>query len=556
MSALHGNYQVWGPPGCGKTTFIARQVEECSRDGYRVLLSSLTRAAAHEMDRRNMNAEKNNIGTLHKHCFHALGKPPLTEQHLDEFNRFCNENAQPCNQRIVYSSFFISPYIKEDLYNPHWDHQEKTRGDAWRNAMDCYRAKMIPVELWPEPVRQFHTLWENWKRECGYMDFHDLIEQGGKNCLPPGSPDVLIIDEAQDISKLEMEHVVKNWGMHTQAVLLVGDPYQCLYEWRGSSPDVFLRPDFPVPENHKKILSKSYRVPRRIYPLAMRWIKNHRGFIPFSYEPRDFEGKIYSLHATFSRDHVHRLVDHAQKKTQEGKTVMFLASCGFFLGDLIEALRERNIPFHNPYAPRQNIWNPLGNTTRFSVCARDRLLAYLRHDRSTWGTESRLWTFAELHLWAEVMEAKKVFRHGSKAEIERLASQIPDAKITPEDALNFFREENFYELDGVSLDAFEKYLMPSRAKPFAWLLRLAREKGGAVLRQRPQIIVGTIHSVKGGEADVVYLSPDLSPAGIQAWSNEIQHDSVIRQFYVAMTRAREELYLCHAQNPLFNLLEK
>jgi superfamily I DNA/RNA helicase len=64
------------------------------------------------------------------------------------------------------------------------------------------------------------------------------------------------------------------------------------------------------------------------------------------------------------------------------------------------------------------------------------------------------------------------------------------------------------------------------------------------LLERPQVIVGTIHSVKGGEADVVILFPDLSQAGDAAYQRYgPPRDAVIRTFYVGMTRAREALYL-------------
>jgi superfamily I DNA/RNA helicase len=57
--------------------------------------------------------------------------------------------------------------------------------------------------------------------------------------------------------------------------------------------------------------------------------------------------------------------------------------------------------------------------------------------------------------------------------------------------------------------------------------------------------VGTIHSVKGGEADVVYLFPDLSQAGAAQYASMgTARDAVIRQFYVGATRAREKLYVC------------
>jgi len=48
------------------------------------------------------------------------------------------------------------------------------------------------------------------------------------------------------------------------------------------------------------------------------------------------------------------------------------------------------------------------------------------------------------------------------------------------------------------------------------------------------------NSVKGAQADVVYVSPSLSPAGYGEWTRSRRsRDSVIRLMYVALTRARE-----------------
>ena len=60
------------------------------------------------------------------------------------------------------------------------------------------------------------------------------------------------------------------------------------------------------------------------------------------------------------------------------------------------------------------------------------------------------------------------------------------------------------------------------------------------------VVVGTIHSVKGGEADDVIIFPDISLAGqreVEASSDG--RDAAIRQFYVGMTRARERLIICN-----------
>ena len=61
-------------------------------------------------------------------------------------------------------------------------------------------------------------------------------------------------------------------------------------------------------------------------------------------------------------------------------------------------------------------------------------------------------------------------------------------------------------------------------------------------------MVGTIHSVKGGQADCVYLFPDLSQAGDAQYARfGHSRDSVIRLFYVGATRAREVLYVCQRE---------
>jgi superfamily I DNA/RNA helicase len=72
---------------------------------------------------------------------------------------------------------------------------------------------------------------------------------------------------------------------------------------------------------------------------------------------------------------------------------------------------------------------------------------------------------------------------------------------------------------------------------------VAEAHGAETLTKTPQIIAGTIHSVKGGEADVVYLFPDLSYAGMTEWIGN-GTAAVRRLFYVGMTRSRESLILC------------
>ena len=69
------------------------------------------------------------------------------------------------------------------------------------------------------------------------------------------------------------------------------------------------------------------------------------------------------------------------------------------------------------------------------------------------------------------------------------------------------------------------------------------------LHEEPRIVISTIHQAKGGEAKNVAVYLDLSRA--QKLSSVLQPDGLHRQFYVAITRTIENLYLIQAQDDYY-----
>ena len=95
------------------------------------------------------------------------------------------------------------------------------------------------------------------------------------------------------------------------------------------------------------------------------------------------------------------------------------------------------------------------------------------------------------------------------------------------------------------LDWYEQHLLTSRKGPSRFPLNVVRRQGADTLKNAPKVVVGTIHSVKGSEADAVYLFPDLSKPGMREWLGDPEaRSAVYRLFYVGMTRARDTLVLC------------
>lgn len=74
-------------------------------------------------------------------------------------------------------------------------------------------------------------------------------------------------------------------------------------------------------------------------------------------------------------------------------------------------------------------------------------------------------------------------------------------------------------------------------------IRVGMRGGAELLSAQPRIIIGTIHSVKGGQADNVYLLPDLSGKGTESWKTTEDRAPFYRQMYIGMTRASERLFL-------------
>ena len=81
-------FRVVGPPGCGKTTWLGERVDDAVESGRRPLVTSLTISAAAEIGARKLPISFDCLGTLHSHCYHALGQPEIAEgrDHIEAWN--------------------------------------------------------------------------------------------------------------------------------------------------------------------------------------------------------------------------------------------------------------------------------------------------------------------------------------------------------------------------------------------------------------------------------------------------------------------------------------
>lgn len=418
------------------------------------------------------------------------------------------------------------------------------RGFEFSQAMGIYRQRMVPREQWREDVRDFAARWDTFKVESGRVDFTDLIETALSSLDRLEGALVLFADEAQDMSRLEFS-LVRKWGSKCEEFVIVGDPDQNLYEWRGSDPQAF----YAGEAASERVLFQSYRVPQAVHQSAVEWVRQIPNRKDAEYRPTVEHGRVERYGFTWKDpaglvEHMLSTLD-APRARVDGESAMVLAACGYMLNPLVSALRRDGIPFHNPYRRSHGGWNPLVSSRR--------LLAFQRPSREVWGDDARMWTWSDLRAWGGVLQAKGVFSRGFKGVIESRCAEdrFRDSQsnvVVPLQTLmdNLEGDAVRDAVFNMDIDWWEEHLLHNHRKSQHFALTVARRHGSDRLRERPRIIVGTIHSVKGGEADHVYLFPDLSAAGYYgAWKTNGQARwAVVRQFYVGMTRAKVSLVLC------------
>jgi superfamily I DNA/RNA helicase len=489
------------------------------------LVSSFTRTAARELIQRDLPINDDQIGTLHALCYRSLDRPKLvSKEHLKDWNREHPQMAMggaPVNPDDPYADF---------------DGSLDAQGDRLLQDYNRLKGLQLPEDSWPLSVQSFAEAWRDFKDHTMTIDFTDLIEQ----CLVervsiPHGARVFFLDEVQDFSPLELS-LARHWGDGCELFYLAGDDDQCLYAFKGATPDAFLFPELPT--DQVRVLAQSYRVPRAVHAAATDWVEGMSVRMPKVYRPRDFDGSVETLPITYK--YLDPILGQIEEWLNAGKTIAFLASCSYMLDPLKHQLRAWGLPFHNPYRKARGDWNPL--TARAgTVSASARLLAYRKvADWHQWWTNEEVWH------WAASLEADGVFSRGSKSAIRRLAEDATTKTLPakPEDLEAWFSDPLAGDAATTGqIDWLQGHLLSAYEKPMRYACSVLEARGHAALIKPPSIMIGTIHSFKGAEADVVVLFPDLSQSGFSEWTTPGEsQDSVRRMFYVGMTRAKESLY--------------
>jgi superfamily I DNA/RNA helicase len=484
---------ILGGPGCGKTHYLLETVEQELASGVRpdqIAYVAFTRKAAHEAKERAM----------HKFELAEEDLPFFRTLHSFAFKQLALATTQVMSDKD-YATIGKAIDKRFSKVDPETG---LLVGDSEDDRV-CYLEQMSRLLMKPlkETCEQFiaEKYWEvkyyadaldEYKRGRHVYDFTDMLEIFADRGECPTFK-VVVIDEAQDLSPLQWR-VVDRITRGAERVYIAGDDDQAIYEWSGADVQTFLNLRGDV-----HVLPTSHRLPRLIFDKSHEIVQQIKNRYSKKWDPAS-EGGTISRYSSVEQ------VDFS-----EG-TWYLLARNRYMLSSMVDALRAKGFPY---------VYNGKSSTQNDTVKA---ILAW----ESLRKGEAR--PFSDVKLLASK------FRHGATTEgtAKILAGLDADRHYVLSDLQKQF-----------TLDASEDWMSALRITDKDREYYRAIRRRNESLVKWPRILVSTIHQVKGGEADHVFLKRDMSWRCYQNLTTN--PDSEHRVFYVGATRARKSLHVLHPQ---------
>lgn len=488
--------KVFGPPGAGKTTFLLNVVEQELENGvapHRIGYFAFTRKAANEAKERaiakfpNLNSETDFpwFRTLHSLAYKCLGvsnKDIMKPEHYSEF-------AKQAGLEIGVETGEDDIVVRTDNPILNEINIARIRGEDLRTH---YNRSSMEIEWFH--FEYVERAYRHYKQANALIDFTDLLE------LVLQEPDrlprleVLIIDESQDLSRLQWD-LVQQLCMRTQRAFLAGDDDQAVYTWAGADVKSFLEFQGDV-----TVLQQSYRVPAKVHALAGQVVNRIRNRQPKVWNPRDVDGTIQYYN------------DYSAVDISSGEWLV-MASTNYLLNEMHDWIKSQGLLFerHGQRSIPENV-----------------LTAVMGWETLRKGKE------------VPFQVVKVIYKYLGSDFITRGFRQLKDADQEALYSLEKLKASHGLLTDAIWHEALSKIGEDKRDYIIALLRRGTKISGKAPIK------LSTIHGAKGGEADNVLLLTDLSTKFAKEYDKN--PDDVNRLLYVGITRARQSLHIVLPKN--------
>ena len=578
VSHKDGPMLVLAGPGSGKTMVITERtkylIQKYNIPEENILVITFTRAAAGEMKERFLRLKRDNRTGVSFGTFHSIFFTILRHAYnLSPENIIREEERRLCIKDIVFSMELEyedeKEYISELL-------SEISMVKGNRIELSTYYSLSCGDEVFRSIYKEYNKRIKSAKK----IDFDDMLLLCYE--LLSERPDILklwqnkfkyiLVDEFQDINILQYD-IVRMLAAPLNNLFIVGDDDQSIYRFRGAKPEIML--NFPVdyPDSKKILLNINYRSNIHIINLASQLISHNKARYGKELKAhiKGGDNQVIIGHFETMAEQNKSLVEEilrlaGKKKSLSDMAILVRTNLG--AGAILHKLMEYNIPFvagdNLPNIYDHWITQDIVSYIRIALGENNRALFFRIINRPTRYISRECFDNPEVSI-------RDIYDYYEDKEwmlkrVEQLEYDLAMvAKMAPFAAIQFIRR-------GIGYEEFLKEYANSRKMKFEELLDVIDEIGESArafnsfsewfnhmeqykeeLKRQTQnrkdnnldgINIMTMHSSKGLEFTNVFLldvNEGITPHKKAVLPENIEEER--RLFYVAMTRAKNQLYI-------------
>ncbi len=600
-----GYVRVIAGAGSGKTKLLVSRyaylVQEYGIDSFNILCVTFTNKAAGEMKHRiraliGGESDISLICTYHGFCNRLLRENPKKLFLNQQFQNIDNQQ-----QKAILGEI----YQKYELKLDYASFESILRQIGYAKKDGAYVAKLCdpqPCQILTEIRTQDDRIVEEFlqRQKATYsLDFHDLIafaiylletdcevREKWQNRL-----NYIMVDEFQDSSSVEMR-LVDILSDQYRNLMIVGDPDQNIYEWRGSDVNLLVEFDKYHEPTRTIILNQNYRSTPQILKCANTLIEKNQLRLKKDLFTKNAAGApVIHYHSKTDFEEMEHVIENIKKlRAVQGlrySDFAIIYRSGFLSRVVEKKLVEKNIPYE--------IFGGVRFYQRMEILD---ILAYLKltaYDDDTCfrrivNTPRRRFGRAKMNyleglkepdqsLFATLsahLEAKE-FQNSDVASfvhfIDDMRKNYREKRIS--DIVNEITRESGYEKyirelgDEERLDNLAEFkrIANEFEREFGenlsleeFLQQIALQSGEDREDQKDTVKLMTIHSSKGLEFPVVFIlgfTEGVFPSAKTIGERKnLGLEEERRLCYVAITRAQKYLFLMESEGTSQNGMQK
>ena len=570
-----GPMLVLAGPGSGKTLVITRRtqwlIEKAGVAPGNILVVTFTRAAAGEMRSRFDRLMGGRHLPVSFGTFHAVFFTILKYAYQYKVENILTEDEKYTILRdIVHSIDFDMDDEKDFLMNIAGE-ISRVKGDMM--PLEHFYSVNCSKDVFDEIYEAYNKKLQRMRR----LDYDDMLVQTWQ--LFKDHPDILkawqkkytyiLIDEFQDINRIQYE-IIRMLAKQEDNLFVVGDDDQSIYRFRGAKPEILLGFTKDYPEAKLTVLNHNYRSTGAIVKRAETLIRhNEQRYEKNMKAARDMGEEVLVKAFVKPTDQylkmIREIVDMHEKKDIPWEEIAIIFRTNVQMSGLVEQLMVYNVPF----VMKDSVPNIYQHWIAKDIFAymnisfgENRREEYLR----IINRPNRYISRSYLDEDPVNLNNVKDYLENCDWMLERVEQLEYDlymlASMGPYAAIQYIRQSIGYDeylkeyaaYRGIKSEDLLEVLDELMDKSHAyktwdeWFKAIDQYSETLKFRSRQKfeesegIRLLTMHGAKGLEYDVVYI-PDAN-VGMMPHKKALtasDQEEERRMFYVAMTRAKNEL---------------